>query len=122
MPPRKFVKKPVEIEAIQFNGLDDYLSIVEWMKDSGDTHALASEVSYVDHMEPTMYIHTPNGAATVGPGEWVARGVEGEFYPISNSILEATYRPFREGVAAEARRLLDEAARLRPSPVSIEGS
>jgi hypothetical protein len=40
----KFRKKPVVIEAMQFNGLISYLEIIEWMKSHGDTNALANEV------------------------------------------------------------------------------
>src|SRR5690349_4120017 len=32
--------KQYAVEAIQFNGLDDYMAIVAWMKESGDTYAL----------------------------------------------------------------------------------
>lgn len=31
------------------------------------------------------------GTMTFGPGEWVIRGVEGEFYPCKASIFDATY-------------------------------
>jgi Protein of unknwon function (DUF3310) len=84
----KFRKKPVVIEAIQFNGLEDYLKIVQWMKDNGDTFALADEVYY---KTPIMIIQTLEGAMSASPGNWIIKGVKGEFYPCKPDIFEATY-------------------------------
>lgn len=84
----KFRKKPVVIEAMRFNGLDDYLKIVDWMKASGDTSALADEVRY---STPEMSIQTLEGMMSARPGDWIIRGVQGEFYPCKPDIFEATY-------------------------------
>lgn len=86
----KFRKRPVVIEAMQFNGLDDYFNILDWMKDSRDTHALANEVRYET---PIMIIHTLEGAMAAKPGDWIIRGVQGEFYPCRGDIFEETYEP-----------------------------
>lgn len=84
----KFRKKCVEVEAIQFNGLNDYLKIVEWMKKSGDTFACANEVSY---QTPIMLIPTLEGMMTASVGDWIIRGVKGEFYPCKPDIFQKTY-------------------------------
>jgi hypothetical protein len=81
-------KKPVEIEAKQFTGLDSYMDIVDWMKASGDTHALANEIRY---STPIMLIQTLEGTMSASPGDWIIRGVKGEFYPCKPDIFEATY-------------------------------
>lgn len=86
----RYRKKPVVIEAKQFNGLDDYLKIVEWMKASGDTHALADEVYY---STPEMRLLTLEGTMSARPGDWIIRGVKGEFYPCKPDIFAATYEP-----------------------------
>lgn len=65
-----------ETEAMQFNGLDDYLRIVGWMKECGDTYALADEVRYTT---PIMLLQTPEGAKAANPGDWIVRGAEGGF-------------------------------------------
>lgn len=88
MSAKRYRKKPVVIEAAQFNGLDDYLGIVQWMKDSGDTHALADEVEY---RTPIMLVHTLEGTMAASPGDWIIRGVQGEFYPCKPDIFAATY-------------------------------
>ncbi|MEO5664887.1 MAG: hypothetical protein ABIR39_16580 [Nocardioides sp.] len=74
----KFRKKPVVIEAIQYDGSN------------------ASEVkefvgsSYVDDRRVPV-IHTLEGDMSVTSGDWVIRGVQGEFYPCKPDIFEATY-------------------------------
>jgi hypothetical protein len=65
-----------DVQAIQFNGLDDYLRIVGWMKDCGDTYALADEVRY---STPIMLLQTPEGTKAANPGDWIVRGTEGGF-------------------------------------------
>lgn len=78
------------IEAKQFAGLDSYLEIVEWMKDCGDTHALAGEIRY---STPIMLLLTLEGTMAANPGDWIIRGVKGEFYPCKPDIFDVTYEP-----------------------------
>lgn len=86
----KFRKKPVVIEAVQFNCMEDYLKIVDWMKACGDTSALAGEVRY---STPLMLFQTLEGTMAANPGDWIIRGVQGEFYPCKPDIFSATYEP-----------------------------
>ena len=86
----KFKKRAVVIEAVQFNGLDDYLKIIEWMKAHGDTVALAGEMKY---MTPIMLIPTLEGMMSASPGDWIIRGVKGEFYPCKPDVFLLTYEP-----------------------------
>jgi hypothetical protein len=62
------------VQAMQFNGLNDYLAIVEWMKEAGDTHALADEVYY---STPEMAIQTERGRISARPGDWIVKGLNG---------------------------------------------
>lgn len=84
----RYRKRPVVIDAMQFTDIQSYLSIVEWMKSCGDTAALANEVRY---MTPMMIIQTLEGAMSATPGDWIIRGVGGEFYPCKSDIFAATY-------------------------------
>ena len=86
----RYRKKPVEIEAMRFGGFDDYLPILDWMKQSGDTWALADEVRYD---QPLMLIRTLEGLMSASPGDWIIRGVQGEFYPCKPDIFDQTYEP-----------------------------
>lgn len=86
----KFRKKPVVIEAMKFNGgwSDDGRNILDWMGKGGNWTAGGSG-------EPgTMNIHTLEGTMTATAGDWIIKGVQGEFYPCKPDIFEATYESF----------------------------
>lgn len=75
----KFRKKPVEIEAVQWEGrLGDIL----WF--------LTDEFS-VDDNDQSLYIPTLEGEMRANVGDWIIRGVAGEFYPCRADIFEQTY-------------------------------
>jgi hypothetical protein len=40
-----------------------------------------------------IYIPTLEGVVVASPGDWIIRGVKGEFYPCKPDIFEATYEP-----------------------------
>lgn len=88
MTPKLFRKKPVTIEAWQVNSLDydEMCAIVAWCKGTavGAEELDGSYVMTIDTLEGTMH---------VAPGDWVIRGVRGEFYPCKPEIFEATYEP-----------------------------
>jgi hypothetical protein len=47
-----------------------------------------------------IFVPTLEGSVFAAPGDWIIRGVAGEFYPIKPDIFEATYEPVdppREG-------------------------
>lgn len=71
--------KPVTVEAMQFNGLDDYLEILDWMKVSGDTSALADEVRY---STPEMTIRAKDGQKSARPGDWIVKGLQEGFFEV----------------------------------------
>lgn len=89
----KFIRKSYVIEAMQFNNMDDYLKIFQWMKDCGDTHALADEVKY---SYPLMLIQTLEGTMAASPGDWIVRGYCGEFFPVKPDIFTKTYEKVDE--------------------------
>lgn len=75
----KFRKKPVVIEAVQFDGsVESWHSLCDWM---GIAHNGNNSVS------------TLEGNMNVSKDDWVIRGVKGEFYPCKPDIFEATYEP-----------------------------
>jgi len=73
-----FRKKPVVIEAVRWEG--DNLSEIQrfYKRDS----ILAGD---------KIIIKTLEGAMTADVGDWIIRGVKGEFYPCKPDIFEATY-------------------------------
>lgn len=78
-------KKPVVIEARQFNGgwTGDGTEILDWMVKGGEWNGDTKELS----------IHTLEGVMTASKGDWIIKGVSGEFYPCKPDIFAATYEP-----------------------------
>jgi hypothetical protein len=83
----QFRKKPVVIEAMMFEGLSTAAEIVEW---SGGLAGL-KERSFGDPM--ILLIPTLEGIMQASVGDWIIKGVKGEFYPCKPDIFESTYDP-----------------------------
>ncbi len=80
----KYRKKPVVIEAVQFCG---------W-PGSQDTCIMAhGAVLRRKDREDGAVIDTLEGPHLVSVGDWIIKGVAGEFYPCKPSIFQATYEP-----------------------------
>jgi len=88
----KFRKKPAVIEAVQWIGTSENLNaIYEFMGNS-------PLLDYFPRVHPTyLIIHTLEGNHQADIGDWVIKGVAGEYYPCKPDIFEQTYEPVREG-------------------------
>lgn len=76
----KFRKKPVVIEAVRWNG-NNKKEIFDFVKISC-------------HQEGEFFeIYTLEGRMTAQSGDWIIKGVAGEFYPCKPDIFEKTYEP-----------------------------
>ena len=80
---RKFRKKPVTIEAMQLTDAKSVLDIEEWIN-SGDVGFSTNP--------PTLWIDTLEGRMEASVGDWIIKGIEGEFYPCKNNIFIKTYQ------------------------------
>lgn len=80
---RKFRKRPVTIEAMQLTDAKSVLDIEEWIN-SGDVGFSTNP--------PTLWIDTLEGRMEASAGDWIIKGVEGEFYPCKNGIFIKTYQ------------------------------
>lgn len=76
-----FKKKPVVIEAIQFTGHND-AEIAKFVGVSG--------YDPIDYW-PSWEIRTLEGTMIAEVGDWIIKGVKGEFYPCKPDIFELTY-------------------------------
>lgn len=76
----KFVKKPVEIEA-QLITEDNIQEIAVWCDGLYDTR----------DPYPSIVIYTLEGAMTARIGDYIIKGVNGEFYPCKADIFAKTY-------------------------------
>lgn len=88
----KFKKKPVVIEAMQLNHENIYEKIPAWMGDKYDGHGEVGDEAWL-----TLEIETLEGLMTANQGDWIIRGVKGEFYPCKPDIFAMTYEAVDEG-------------------------
>ena len=87
--PDRYRKRPVEIEAIQWNGSDGWAdAIVQWITAGDHT---AQHVKEPNGFDNAIAINTLEGVMHAMPGDWVIKGVKGEFYPCKPSVFDATY-------------------------------
>jgi hypothetical protein len=91
----RFRKKPVEVEAIQFKGTDESASeVLGWIGDQNLGTVIA--VPHRTTGEWLVVIETLEGAMKAEPGDWIIRGVQGEYYPRKPAIFDQTYEPVEE--------------------------
>jgi hypothetical protein len=108
---QRYRKKPVVIEAIRWfqngdhpeDGTDIFTSgefvnarcegkVVRYFRRpdvDGETPCRRCAVRMHEH----GWIDTPEGGHIVCPGDWIIKGVQGEFYPCKPHIFETNYEP-----------------------------
>ncbi len=80
----RYRKKPVVIEAMQYPGLRelaDAQKVLAWLDAHGVQH----------RHEGGLIIQTLEGEHRADPGDWIIKGVAGEFYPCKPDIFQQTY-------------------------------
>ena len=80
---KKYRKKPVIIEAIQWNGknlseIDNFMGRI------------------VENKETILVIHTLEGDMEASIGDYIIKGLNGEFYPCKPNIFAKTYEEVTE--------------------------
>ena len=98
---KQYRKKPVTIEAVQFDGLNP-TEIKDYVGENCEVEIYDNEVT---PPVARIIIHTLEGDMEVSKGDYVIKGVKGEFYPCKPDIFEQTYEP------AEIQKELEEAAK-----------
>lgn len=84
-------KKPVEVEAMRLdipNNDKEVLEFIGALKDDGS--------AVVNFANNTMQIPTLEGLMTAQNGDYIIKGVNGEFYPCKPDIFEKTYELVRQ--------------------------
>lgn len=84
----KFRKRPVVIDAVQWDGynLTEIQQFVgKWL--GGDFYASSNN----EPPTASLTILTLEGEMIASIGDWIIKGVNGEFYPCKPDIFEKTY-------------------------------
>lgn len=91
----KFRKKPVEIEAMRWGGEAAFAApIIDWILDNDGTARYHEEN---DAHHEHIRVDTLEGVMYAQPGDWIVRGVAGEFHPCKPDMFEQTYETVDEG-------------------------
>lgn len=81
---KKYRKKPVVIEAMKWDGS---VEMAEFLSDHIDGTIVAGDRYMVFTLEGDMY---------ADKGDYIIKGIKGEFYPCKPDIFKATYEEVEE--------------------------
>lgn len=85
----KYRKKPVVIEAIQYTG-DNELEIKKFVGDDLIIEPQITNQGFIPKWVE-IKIKTLEGDMTANIGDYIIKGVNGEFYPCKPNVFEKTY-------------------------------
>jgi hypothetical protein len=89
----KYRKKPVVIDAFRL-GFGNLGDLQTWVESFGD--AFKDHFNMIDQGPhgASLSVNTLEGTSyNTAPGEWIIRGVNGEYYPCKPDVFEKTYDP-----------------------------
>lgn len=89
----QFRKKPVVIEALQWTG-QNHRSMFDFLEGHPELAISTNGKNfYIDHEKVYggLIIKTKEGEHIASIGDWIIRGVHGEYYPCKPDIFNETY-------------------------------
>jgi hypothetical protein len=98
--PSRYRTRPVEVEAVQFDGTaESGARVVEWIRSNGG-QALTASVGYGDKRRPGVWVQTASGRPRVSRGWVVVRDIDqGEFSVCQLGVFARRYEPADTPVA-----------------------
>lgn len=88
---QQYRKRPVVIEAVRLSP-GNYNYVAEWCG-ARITNTISEEKQPFGSVKVALEIRTLEGRMIANFGDWVIKGVKGEFYPCKDDIFKATYEP-----------------------------
>lgn len=89
---QKFRKKPVVIEAVIWGG-NNFDEISNFTKEFHGHKVAYEDAEELAKKSGEYFIRTLEGTMTATKGDWIIKGVNGEFYPCKPDIFDKTYEP-----------------------------
>ena len=83
----KYIKKPIDVEALQIHG--NVSEIKEFIGENGDAYIY--DEAGTSRPRTIVTIQTLEGNMKATDGDYIIKGVKGEFYPCRKDIFEETY-------------------------------
>jgi hypothetical protein len=84
---KKYRKLPVEIDAIQYTGKNFIVVIAAIQHMPGDVTEIFVDRGNQMVIQPVE----PHDEMRVEPGDWIIRGIAGEFFPCPKEVFKETY-------------------------------
>lgn len=95
---KKYVKKPIPLEAVQFTRLEgeDWDDAFERLSEFTDDAViwLTDGMTGADAFKVYDYLH--DTWVAFDPEDWIIKGVQEEFYPCKAEVFTATYEDYDE--------------------------
>lgn len=94
---KKYIKRPVEIEAIKLKE-SNILDVLAFVEDKNYSELSVQGKNEWDKFitiakkDKSLYVKTLEGNMKASFGDYIIKGVAGEFYPCKPDIFEKTYR------------------------------
>lgn len=90
---KTFRKMPVEIQAMRWADPEDAYALVEWAAGdvSYDEHTSGPEHPNTGEDWGRLAVTTLEGEHVATPGDWLIKGVRGEFYFCKHDVFQQTY-------------------------------
>ena len=84
--PARYRKKPIEVEAMRWTGENhsDIKAFISCERNMQATYTCTPAAA-------ALSIYTPEGWIHASAGDWIIKGVAGEFYPCKPDIFDQTY-------------------------------
>lgn len=95
---KKYVKKPIEVESIQLTK-ENIIEVFDFL--DGANYKETKSVEELEDFSQMMLkqgyieIETLEGYMKANFGDYIIKGVKGEFYPCKPDIFESTYEEVR---------------------------
>jgi hypothetical protein len=91
----KYKKKPVVIDAVQWTG-ENHREVFDFLTENAfdkESMQVSGEHFYIDHykVQGGLIIKTLEGEHLASIGDFIIRGIKGEYYPCDPEIFEQTY-------------------------------
>lgn len=97
MPAARYRKRPVVVEALKYMGTNASLNeLSSWMGRQLETLNVDAQGQIMVGGLMRVEIKTLEGTMVAEPGDYVIKGVAGEFYPCKPEIFLGTYELVRE--------------------------
>ena len=89
---QKYREKPVTVEAMQWDGTAaGGKGIIDWVLEHDVSALFWTPRDCLGIGDPYIKLDTPDGYVFVIPGDYVIKGVQGEFYLCKPDIFAKTY-------------------------------